>query len=380
MAEESGQEKSQEPTSKRIQDARNKGDIPRSRELNTFTLLMTAALSAIIFGSMLASALMEMMKYNFSLRGDEIWDPSFMVKHLYESLFMSFISLWGFFLLVFIVTLLTPMFMGGWNFSTDAIQPKGSRLNPIAGIKRMFSVNSLVELLKAIGKVLIVGSVAVMVLLAVRYELVSLTSEPVEPATVHAVTILKWIFLALAASILIIVLIDVPWQHHSYNKKLKMTMQEVKDEHKNTEGKPEIKRRIRQLQYEVSQRKMMTEVPTADVVITNPTHYAVAIRYDQSSSDAPIVIAKGADFVALKIREIAKEHDIPILSSPALARALFYATEINEEVPSGLYTAVAQVLAYVFQMRTFKIGTGKQPVPPREAELKIPDNMRIDEE
>ncbi|WP_151702672.1 flagellar biosynthesis protein FlhB [Nitrincola alkalilacustris] len=380
MAEESGQEKSQEPTSKRIQDARNKGDIPRSRELNTFTLLMAAAFSAILFGSMLASALMEMMKYNFSLRGDEIWDVSYMVKHLFESLYMSFFSLWGFFLLVFMVTLLTPMFMGGWNFSTDALQPKGSRLDPIAGIKRMFSGNSLVELFKAIGKVLIVGSVAVIVLFAARHELVSLTSEAVEPATVHAVEILKWIFLALAASILIIVLIDVPWQHYSYNKKLKMTMQEVKDEHKNTEGKPEVKRRIRQLQFEVSQRKMMSEVPTADVVITNPTHYAVAIRYDQSSSDAPIVIAKGADFVALKIREIAKEHDVPILSSPALARALFYATEINEEVPSGLYTAVAQVLAYVFQMRTFKIGTGKQPVPPREAELKIPDNMRVDEE
>ncbi|WP_409523792.1 flagellar biosynthesis protein FlhB [Nitrincola sp. MINF-07-Sa-05] len=380
MAEESGQEKSQDPTSKRLQEARDKGDIPRSRELNTFALLMTAAISALLFGSMLASALMEMMKYNFTLRHDEIWDTSYMIKHLFESMFMSFFSLWGFYLLVFMVSLLTPMFMGGWNFSTDALQPKGSRLDPIAGIKRMFSGNALVELVKAIGKVLIVGSVAVIVLLGVRHELVSLISEPVEPATVHAVTILRWIFLALAASILIIVLMDVPWQHYSYNKKLKMTMQEVKDEHKNTEGKPEIKRRIRQLQFEVSQRKMMSEVPTADVVITNPTHYAVAIRYDQSSSDAPIVIAKGADFVALKIREIAKEHDVPILSSPALARALFYATEINEEVPSGLYTAVAQVLAYVFQMRTFKIGAGKQPVPPRETELKIPDDLKVDED
>ncbi len=379
MAEEdTGQEKSQEPTQKRIQDARKKGDIARSKELTTLALLMASAASALLFGGAVGQTMLDLFTFNFDLRRDELIDKAFMSYHLYRSLFDAFLSLWAFFLLVTIATIFSSVALGGWNFSGESLQPKGSRLDPIAGIKRMFSLKSLVELFKAIAKVLIVGAIAILAVYILRPELMMLTSEAVKAAIDHSVTILAWAFLVISAAMIFIVLVDVPFQLYDYNKKLKMTMQEVKDEMKSTEGKPEVKSKIRQLQYEMSQRKMMKEVPTADVVITNPTHYAVAIRYDQSQSDAPIVIAKGVDFVALKIREVAQEHEITILEAPSLARALYYAAEIDEEVPTGLYTAVAQVLAYVFQLR--EPGQVKSSMrPPAEKDLEIPPDLRRDD-
>lgn len=379
MAEEdTGQEKSQEPTQKRIQDARKKGDIARSKELTTLALLMSSAASALLFGGSVGQAMLDLFAFNFDLHRDEVIDKAFMSYHLYRSLLDAFLSLWAFFLLVTIAVIFSSVALGGWNFSGESLQPKGSRLDPIAGIKRMFSLKSLVELFKAIAKVLIVGAIAILAVYLLRPELMMLTSEAVKAAIDHSVTILAWAFLVISAAMIFIVLVDVPFQLYDYNKKLKMTMQEVKDEMKSTEGKPEIKSKIRQLQYEMSQRKMMKEVPTADVVITNPTHYAVAIRYDQSQSDAPIVIAKGVDFIALKIREVAQEHEITILEAPSLARALYYAAEIDEEVPTGLYTAVAQVLAYVFQLR--ESGQVKSSMrPPAEKDLEIPPDLRRDD-
>ncbi|TVQ70993.1 MAG: flagellar biosynthesis protein FlhB [Oceanospirillales bacterium] len=378
MAEEdTGQEKSQEPTQKRIQDARKKGDIARSKELTTLALLMASAASALLFGGSVGRVILDLFSFNFDLRREEVIDTAFMSYHLYRSLADAFLSLWAFFLLVTLAVIFSSVALGGWNFSGESLQPKGSRLDPIAGIKRMFSLKSLVELFKAIAKVLIVGSIAILAIYLLRPELMMLTSEAVRAAIDHALTIIAWAFLVISAAMIFIVLVDVPFQLYDYNKKLKMTMQEIKDEMKSTEGKPEVKSKIRQLQYEMSQRKMMKEVPTADVVITNPTHYAVAIRYDQSKSDAPIVVAKGVDFMALKIREVAQEYEITVLEAPALARALYYAAEIDEEVPSGLYTAVAQVLAYVFQLRdSGKSNTGIRP--PAERELEIPPELRRD--
>lgn len=379
MAEEdTGQEKSQEPTQKRIDDARKKGDIARSKELTTLALLMASAASALLFGGAVGQTLLDLFTFNFDLRREELIDKAFMSYHLYRSLLDAFLSLWAFFLLVTLAIIFSSTALGGWNFSGESLQPKGSRLNPIAGIKRMFSVKSLVELFKAIAKVLIVGSVAILAVYVLRPELMALTAEAVKAAISHALTILAWAFLVISAAMIFIVLADVPFQLYDHNKKLKMTLQEVKDEMKSTEGKPEIKSKIRQLQYEMSQRKMMKEVPTADVVITNPTHYAVAIRYDQSQSDAPVVIAKGVDFMALKIREVAQEHQITVLEAPALARALYYAADLDAEVPTGLYAAVAQVLAYVFQLR--EPGLSKTGLrPPAEKELVIPPELRRDE-
>ncbi len=381
MAEESGQEKTEQPTAKRLSDARKKGDIPRSRELNTTVLLLVAALGGLVFGGPVARAMMELMRASFTLDRQAISDPALMIEHLTAMLLDAALSIGGFLGLLILAALLTPIAMGGWNFSGQSLQPKGSRINPLSGLKRMFSLNALVELGKALGKFLVVGSVAVLVLLGDRVQLSSLAKQTVDLAMVHAVDILLWSFLLMSAAMILITLLDVPYQLYSYNKKLMMTLQEIKDEMKNTEGKPEVKGRIRRMQMEMARNRMMKDVPEADVVITNPTHYAVAVKYDQSRGNAPFVVAKGADFVALKIREIADEHEVPILSAPALARALYHAAEVGDEVPVGLYKSVAQVLAYVYQLQRYRqhLETDR-PRPPAEEEIEIPAELRVDPE
>ncbi len=378
MAEETGQEKTEQPTEKRIKDARQKGDIPRSRELASTALLLASAAAAILFGGNVAATMMSIMQESFTLDRQDVFDTARMFTHLGEALYEGFFSLWGFYLLTLLAALLSPIALGGWNFSGQAIQPKGSRINPLSGLKRMFSLKALIELFKALAKFLLVGAFAIMVLWLDRPDLFALAREAVEPAIAHSLQILGWSFLVMSLSLIIISLIDVPFQLYDYNKKLKMTLQEVKDEMKNTEGKPEVKGRIRQLQREISQRKMMSEVPEADVVITNPTHYAVALKYDQGGSGAPRVVAKGVDFVALKIREIAQEHDVPLLSAPPLARALYHATEIGDEIPAGLYQSVAQVLAYVFQLQRYRKRLEEAPEPLRHEDIDIPEEYRKD--
>ncbi|MBP0048513.1 flagellar type III secretion system protein FlhB [Marinobacterium sp. AK62] len=380
MAEETGQEKTEEPTEKRLREAREKGDIPRSRELGSTALLLSAAAAALLFGDNVATTMMNIMKESFTLDRRDAFDTALMFTHLGEALFEGFFSLWGFFLLTLLAALLSPIALGGWNFSGQALQPKGSRINPLSGLKRMFSLKALVELGKGLAKFLLVGAFAIMVLWLDRPDLMALAREAVEPAMAHSLQILGWSFLVMSLSLIIISLVDVPFQLYDYNKKLKMTMQEVKDEMKNTEGKPEVKGRIRQLQREIAQRKMMSEVPEADVVITNPTHYAVALKYDQGGGGAPRVIAKGADFIALKIREVAEANDVPLLEAPALARALYHNTEIGDEIPAGLYKSVAQVLAYVFQLKRARQHLDETPEPPREDDFDIPDELRNDPE
>ncbi|MCW8886937.1 MAG: flagellar biosynthesis protein FlhB [Motiliproteus sp.] len=349
--EETGQEKSEEPTAKRLQDAREKGDVARSKELTTTVLLLAAAGGILVFGAQIATDLEHMMRFNFQFSRAEAFDPFLMFDHLGDSVLSMLKSLSMFFLLLFIAAIVGPIALGGWNFSAKAAAPKFSRLNPLEGIKRMFSLKALVELFKGVAKFLVVGSLSVVILLMQEKALLSMGNEDIRSAMVHGMEVLGWAFLLMCSTMILIAAVDVPFQLYDYSKKLKMTMQEVKDEMKNTEGKPEVKGRIRQLQREMSQRRMMGEVPEADVVITNPTHYSVAIKYDQQQSGAPVLVAKGADQMALKIREVAKENDVPMLSAPALARAIYFNTELEEQIPEGLYVAVAQVLAHVYQMR-----------------------------
>lgn len=379
MAEESGQEKTEEPTAKRLTDAREKGDVPRSRELVTMAVLLSAAAGALIFGGTLAGKMFDVMEKSYNLDRAAIFDINQMVIFLAAAFYDALLGVVGIFAMVLLAALVGPLLLGGWNFSGQAIAPKGSRINPLSGIKRMFSMNALVELIKALAKFLVVAIAAIAVLWMIKDQLLALGKGDINNSAADAVEIVIWVFLMLSASLILIAAVDVPFQMYSYTKKLKMTLQEVKDEMKNTEGKPEVKGRIRQLQREIAQRQMMTEVPEADVVITNPTHYSVALKYDSESSDAPIVVAMGADFVALKIREIAREHEIPILSAPPLARALYYSSELNQEIAPGLFTAVAQVLAYVFQLKSAKNYQAPKPVPPTEKDLPIPDEYRRDD-
>lgn len=378
MAEDSGQEKTEEPTAKRLKEAREKGDIARSKELGTTVLLLAAAAAALVFGGVVADKMAGMMAYNLNVDRQAAFDPAMMFVHLGHSLAESLYAVLGFFAVVMVAAIAGPIALGGWNMSLKAMAPKFSRLDPLAGLKRMFSAKALLELFKALAKFLVVGSLSFLILISSKEMLFALGAQDIVPAMSAATELVIWAFLIMSSTMILIALVDVPFQIYDYTKKLKMTLQEVKDEMKNTEGKPEVKGRIRQLQREISQRKMMSAVPDADVVITNPTHYAVALKYDQGAGGAPVMIAKGADFVALKIREIADEHDIPILSSPALARAIYHSTEVDDEIPAGLFKAVAEVLAYVFQLRRHQ--QAQAPAPRRLSEdLEIPDDLRRDE-
>lgn len=377
MAEsESGADKSEQPTSKRLEEARKKGQIARSKELNTLVVTLGGAGGLLVFGAGMADALLGIMRGNFELSREVLLDERYMALYLLATGKLALELLAPLIMALLVIALAGPVSLGGWLFSSEALQPKFSRMNPLSGLKRMFSVQALVELGKAVGKFLVVLTVAVVVLMANQDDLLSIGHEPLPQAIAHSAQIVGWCSLWMACSLILIAAIDVPFQLWDHKQKLMMTKQEVRDEFKDTEGKPEVKSRIRQLQYEMAQRRMLQEVPQADVVITNPTHFAVALKYDADKGGAPRLVAKGGDFLALKIREIAQEHRVELLESPALARAVFYSTELDQEIPAGLYLAVAQVLAYVYQLKQFRAGKGKRPGP--LPDLPIPPDLQRD--
>lgn len=378
MAEsESGAEKSEDPTEKRKQDSRKKGEIARSRELNTLAVVLAGTGGLLTFGGALGQRVMQVMHKNFSLPRELLLDERYMAISLLQSAQMAGDALIPLFMVLLIAAIVGPVALGGWLFSMEALAPKFSRMNPLSGLKRMFSMKSLVELLKALGKFTVVLMVALIVLSRARLELIAIASEPLEMAILHSMQVVGWSALWLACGLIIIAAVDIPFQIWDSKQKLKMTKQEVRDEYKDTEGKPEVKGRMRQLQREMAERRMMSAVPEADVIITNPTHFAVALKYDAEQGQAPVLLAKGGDFLALKIREIGTEHQITLLESPALARAVYYSTEVDEEIPAGLYMAVAQVLAYVYQLRQYHAGKAKKPSMVKEPD--IPADLRRDE-
>ena len=280
-------------------------------------------------------------------------------------------------ILLFVISFVAPIALGGFLFSGSLLQPKFSRMNPLSGVKRMFSMKALIELVKALAKFIVILMVALVVLSKDRADLLAIANEPIESAIMHSAQVVGWSALWMSLGLIFIAAVDVPFQLWDNKQKLMMTKQEVRDEYKDSEGKPEVKQRIRQLQHEMTQRRMMQAVPQADVVITNPTHFAVALKYDPEAGQAPMLLAKGSDFTALKIREIATEHNVLLLESPALARSIYHTTELDQEIPAGLYLAVAQVLAYVYQIRQYQAGKGKRPAPLKD--LPIPPDLRRDQ-
>lgn len=378
MAEsESGQDKTEDPTEKRKKDSREKGEIARSKELNTLAVMMAGSGALLVFGGMLAEDLMDLMRLNFTLSREVIMDQGSMGAFLLQSGKLALVAIQPIMITLLLAALIGPISLGGWLFAAGSMAPKFSRMNPGAGLKRMFSMKAIIELLKALAKFLITLSVALMVLAADVDDLLRIAHEPLELAIIHSVVLVGWSTLWLACGLIIIAAVDVPVQIWESMKKLKMTKQEVRDEHKDQEGRPEVKQRIRQTQREMSQRRMMAAIPDTDVVITNPTHYAVALKYDSEKGGAPILLAKGSDFLALKIREIAVANNVMLLESPGLARSIYYSTELDQEIPGGLYLAVAQVLAYVYQIRQYQAGKGKRPDPLKD-DLPIPPDLRRD--
>ncbi|MVW76247.1 flagellar biosynthesis protein FlhB [Pseudomonas xionganensis] len=375
MAEsESGADKSEEPTEKRLRESREKGQIARSKELNTLAVTLGGFGALLMFGGSMGNAMLEIMRGNFSLPREVLMDERSMALWFAASGQIALEAIAPFLLMLLAASIIGPVSLGGWLFSAEAMAPKFSRMNPLAGLKRMFSVQALVELLKALAKFVLILLVGLAVLSAWQGDLLAIVHEPIESAILHAMTVVGWSAFWMSCGLILIAAVDVPFQLWSNKQKLMMTKQEVRDEYKDSEGKPEVKSRIRQLQREMSERRMMQAVPEADVVITNPTHFAVALKYDPQKGSAPLLLAKGGDFVALKIREIANEHQVMVLESPALARAVFYSTELDQEIPAGLYLAVAQVLAYVYQLRQYQAGKGKRPGP--LPDLPIPPDLQ----
>ncbi|ANI16443.1 flagellar biosynthesis protein FlhB [Pseudomonas citronellolis] len=378
MAEsESGQDKTEEPTEKRRREARKKGQLPRSRELNTLSVLMAGAGALLVYGAHLAEVLMGVMRNSFEMSRETAMRSESMLQLLGTAARGAAEGLWPILLVLLCAALIGPISLGGWLFSGEALAPKFSRMNPLEGIKRMFSAKSVLELFKALIKFVVVLAVAVLVLRSDKEALLALLHQPLQTAIVESVKVVGWSAFWMACSLLLIAAVDVPYQLWDNRQKLLMTKQEVRDEYKDSEGKPEVKAKVRRLQREMAQRRMMQAVPEADVVITNPTHFAVALKYDAAAGGAPRLLAKGNDFLALKIREVAQEHKVTVLESPALARAVYYSTELDQEIPAGLYLAVAQVLAYVYQLRQFRAGKGKRPGP--MPDVPIPPDLRRDE-
>ena len=378
MAEsESGQDKTEEPTEKRRREARKKGQLPRSRELNTLSVLMAGAGALLVYGAHLAEVLMGVMRNSFEMSRETAMRSECMLQLLGTAARGAAEGLWPILLVLLCAALVGPISLGGWLFSGEALAPKFSRMNPLEGIKRMFSAKSVLELFKALIKFVVVLAVAVLVLRSDKEALLALLHQPLQTAIVESVKVVGWSAFWMACSLLLIAAVDVPYQLWDNRQKLLMTKQEVRDEYKDSEGKPEVKAKVRRLQREMAQRRMMQAVPDADVVITNPTHFAVALKYDAAAGGAPRLLAKGNDFLALKIREVAQEHKVTVLESPALARAVYYSTELDQEIPAGLYLAVAQVLAYVYQLRQFRAGKGKRPGP--MPDVPIPPDLRRDE-
>lgn len=374
MAEnENGQEKTEEPTGRRLQQAREEGQVPRSRELNTTVVLLAGAGALILLGEHFGQGLAAIVENALTIERSVVFGSQAPVRHLAEALWSAFVLLVPYIVIMVLAALIPPGIIGGWSFSAKAIAPKLSKLDPVKGAKRILSLRGLMELGKSIAKITLVGG-AIFLLIKLQFgELMTLGNQDVESALAQSFHIIGWSFLGMSAVMILVSAVDVPFQIWQHKQQLKMTKQEVKEDNKTTEGNPDVKSRIRRVQQEMATSRMMAEVPGADVVVTNPTHFAVALRYDEKNMRAPRVIAKGADLVASQIRSLAREHDVPLFSAPPLARALYYSTELNQEIPAKLYLAVAQVLAYVYQLKASIYGRAAEPDPP--SDLDVPDEF-----
>lgn len=369
MAEDSDLERTEPASPRRLEQAREEGDVPRSRELATCTILLAAGLGLWFSGEGLVRRLNHMLAAGLSFEREQAFDFDLLLAHLLSNAGDVLIALAPLGGILILVALGSPMLIGGWLFTAKSLQPNFSRMNPMSGLGNMFSVRALVELGKAIGKTLLVGAIAWIVVSSQIEPMLALSTEPLSASGAHLGRLLLTGFISIVAGLVLIALIDVPYVLWSYANKLKMTREELRQEAKESDGDPQVKARIRQLQREMAKRRMMSEVPTADVVVTNPTHYAVALKYTEGKMRAPTVVAKGADEVAAKIREIAAEHKVALLEAPPLARALYRHAELGDEIPAALYTAVAEVLAYVFQLRAYGKHGGMRPQAPEHVEV-----------
>ncbi|WP_417071062.1 flagellar biosynthesis protein FlhB [Niveibacterium terrae] len=353
--------------------AREEGNVPASRELGTFLVLITGVVTLWAAGSWMSVRAAAIMRHGLTLDRRQVFEAGQLTVMLHSLTSDGLTLLVPLFAALIIAAIIGPMLLSGFHFSATAFSFKASRLNPISGLTRVFSMNGVAELVKALLKALMIGGIGVWVVLSRSEKSLALLSMSVNSAIVSFGEIVFGATVAMVSGLALVAAVDVPFQLWQYYKGLRMTKEEVKQEYKESEGDPKIKGQIRQRQREMARGRMMQEVPKADVVVTNPTHYAVALKYDGASMRAPRVVAKGADLVAAQIREIARSNNVPLLEAPPLARALFRHTEINEDVPAALYTAVAEVMAWVYTLR--QAAAAGVPAPVEPDHLSVPAGM-----
>jgi flagellar biosynthesis protein FlhB len=375
LAEDSDLERTEAPSARRLEKAREEGRVPQSRELTAFLVLAAATAGFWGWGGWLTHQASGILRKGLSFERGAAFDRDAMATSFATLSWEALLLVAPVFLLTIVAALATPFALGGWTFATEALSPNFSRMDPIKGVQRMFSWHSLGELVKAILKAFLIGGVIYWVVRRQQDQLFALILQSVEPALDTFGHMVVFAMVGLVAGLALIAAMDVPFQLWRYYAGLRMTKEEVRQEMKEMEGDPQLKARIRSQQREMARRRMMAEVPKADVVVTNPTHFAVALKYDRDRMGAPQVVAKGTSLVAQKIRELAVENRVPILEAPPLARALHRHAEIGDQVPAALYTAVAEVLAYVYQLNQFLAfgGNALRPSPP--ANIMIPEGM-----
>jgi len=378
VAEDSDLEKTESASPRRLEQAREDGQVARSRELSTFALLAVGFGGVYMTGGSMLGQFQRLFKHAFIFDRAASQDPMQMLHRISDAVLLAAQAIGPILLAMTVVALMSPMALGGWLLTTKPLAPNFGRLNPISGLGKMFSTHALAQLGMGIAKCVLVGTVATMVAFHYKADVIGLLGEPVRAALPHAAQMVGVVCAATVGSMLLLVLADVPYQLWSHAKKLRMTKEEVKREFKENEGDPHIKAKIREQQRAMARRRMMSQVPTADVIITNPTHFAVALRYSDAGMRAPRVVAKGADLVAERIKEIARENGVPVLEAPPLARSLYKHVQLNREIPAALYGAVAEVLAWVFQLRRWHAEGGQYPDQPDA--VVVPEEMAVSAE
>ncbi|HET7834624.1 MAG TPA: flagellar biosynthesis protein FlhB [Variovorax sp.] len=374
MAEESDLEKTEPASERRLEKAREEGNVARSRELTTLVMLSTAIgglwFTAESLGATLSAALRRGLQFERGIA----YEPQQMLARTAWMVMQTLLAMAPLFAMMVVAAVVAPMMLGGWLLSGKAVSPNFGKLDPLAGIARMFSTQSLAELIKALAKSLLIGGVAYLVIMDDLEHVMALLGQPESTALPHTIMLVGRSCALIAAALVLVALVDVPWQLWTYYKKLRMSREDVRQEHKESEGDPHIKAQIRRQQQAIAKRRMMAEVPKADIVVTNPTHFAVALKYIDGDMRAPRVVAKGTDLVAQRIREIAADNKVAILEAPPLTRALYKHTRLGDEIPSGLYTAVAEVLAWVYQLKRWKSEGGEAPRTPTD--VAVPEELQ----
>jgi flagellar biosynthetic protein FlhB len=369
VSQDSDLEKTEPASPRRLEKAREDGQVPRSPELSTFAVLIAAGSGLWLMGDHLTGQLRSLIKGGMQVPRDVGFDSSLLTERLFDQSLHALVAFAPFFILMILAAVVAPMLLSGWLFTFKSLAPDFNRLNPVKGVGRMFSLHSLVELCKALLKAALIGGAGAWTVWHHKEAVLSLIAAPLAVGAGHMGELVAMSFLAIAGTMVLIAAVDVPFKLWDHHRKLKMTKEEVRQENKETEGNPQVKGRIRAQQREMARKRMMTEVPKADVIVTNPTHYSVALKYEDGKMRAPRVVAKGSHLLALKIREVAQQHHVPLLEAPPLARALYHHAELGDEIPQTLYNAVAEVLAYVYQLRRHREYGGKAPSLPGALEV-----------